>query len=695
MMVSQEPSTQAEDAQDQGQLQDHHGRFRYRKRYMVALLVYLALLITPWALTCVLMFRPINMPSYLNLAGDYDDADFDNVELWYRGIDIANRIAATAAVPVVSSLLAHGVVVYTQRRDPHQTLSLRQMMPLADRGWMDFSALLDATSHIGPSSSTPFLWGAAALILLAAVQPLVQSALVHPETIRVISHQDYVRYYYDTESNRNAIVGVDPHPNYIAAYPQESVIQSAMQKMIAVRMSDFQPNMWVTNGRTREHWRREHTLDPGSESEPYVPYFASALPGGTSTGVFRYHAAGISTRVTCQLEENFPRTCPGGRPFEIDYRGEERSGEAFRARICGEGRVDTSPWSRSRNKESIAEQLWIEFRGQDMRRHTNYTMRCNADSTRGWFELGNVWNDYNYGDMLDEWPDEEEIIRNYHDRGSSEYEFGYPRREEPDVTAEVAFKPSNPPTPGPLITAVLAMFGNSSFLHSAQAATSDETRISTLEALCAQKSTPFYNFVWRWSTAHCPSDGRIHPNELNDLVANFFLGMGDPFTTSKALEAASYLANEALLREATTLGSPREINSAPGRTVIKPRQSSTAIVVISVLVGVEAMGLLLLGIFIYSKPTWTATLDTRSMLSLGLTFDQETYDISKASGLVGVMEGKSDDGQMTQGWALPLSSHPSFTPIRVGLGRVGAITRGDGGKYWRTGSVKNDEQTNE
>lgn len=157
-----------------GRLQ--HGRkkndqlFRFRKRSIVLLFTYLSMLITPWALTCILVHHPISRPSYLDQAIGLTERDISEMEQWYSFIRILDGITSTIAVPVVSALLAQAAVIYTQRRKSSQKLGIRQMLALADGGWKNPIVLWNAVALPGKReeliSSTPFLWGAAALTLL-------------------------------------------------------------------------------------------------------------------------------------------------------------------------------------------------------------------------------------------------------------------------------------------------------------------------------------------------------------------------------------------------------------------------------------------------------------------------------------------------------------------------------------------------
>jgi hypothetical protein len=57
--------------------------------------------------------------------------------------------------------------------------------------------------------------------------------------------------------------------------------------------------------------------------------------------------------------------------------------------------------------------------------NTSYTIRCRAATTRGYFELGNDFNNNTYGPLLEQWPNKAqmaEIFNDWTDTGAEEPE---------------------------------------------------------------------------------------------------------------------------------------------------------------------------------------------------------------------------------------------------------------------------------
>lgn len=142
---------------------------RYRKRALLLLLLYLPVLVLPWVFTCIMMFRPMLKRSYINQIGEYSLTDIYRMQHWHNATNILNGIASVLAIPVVSALLAHGAVIYAQRRKADRDLNIRQMFVLADKGWADIRILWFALSKPNQKKTSPYLWFGAFLVLLSMV----------------------------------------------------------------------------------------------------------------------------------------------------------------------------------------------------------------------------------------------------------------------------------------------------------------------------------------------------------------------------------------------------------------------------------------------------------------------------------------------------------------------------------------------
>lgn len=114
------------------------GALRYHKSTAIIVTIYLAILIIPWVVTCVLDVKPMTRrgKSYFDGShGNYSQRDINDVIRWMRAIRCLNLLAAVAAVPVVLRVISHAIVVLMQRRKDGQMLSLYKLLSLADLPW--------------------------------------------------------------------------------------------------------------------------------------------------------------------------------------------------------------------------------------------------------------------------------------------------------------------------------------------------------------------------------------------------------------------------------------------------------------------------------------------------------------------------------------------------------------------------------
>ena len=96
-------------------------------------------------------------------------------------------------------------------------------------------------------------------------------------------------------------------------------------------------------------------------------------------------------------------------------------------RICAPGDYGTSPWTLSRDRQDIAEELFVdvffpgnttilpEYAGLVDYRLSNFTTSCTTTTTRGYFELPNYRNKYLAQPLEDEWPDNETMWSEWND----------------------------------------------------------------------------------------------------------------------------------------------------------------------------------------------------------------------------------------------------------------------------------------
>lgn len=217
---------------------------------------------------------------------------------------------------------------------------------------------------------------------------------------------------------------------------------------------------------------------------------------------------------------------------------------------------------------------------------------------------------------------------------------------------------------GPLMTSVLAIFGRDSWINGLANLTSarDEDR-DTLDTLNSDQpallSALCDSLPFRQSTFSSLSDTYSH-DSCGDSMLHLMITYSDHIsrwsrnTTAEArLNVAMFLANQAALTSHTQGVLPwgrdtgREIYTAPGISVSKPDINLPSLIILSVIVCLQVLGLLWLGCWIAMQPTWTRTLDAMAVARVAASFDpnllppfrtigQKDWDkLSRIDGLVG------------------------------------------------------------
>ncbi|KAJ3463867.1 hypothetical protein MRS44_008653 [Fusarium solani] len=532
---------------------------RYRKRLAWIFAFYFPLLVLPWIFTAILMFRPINLHSYINQTGGYTLKDVANLERLRVAVYALTQIAATPGIPIVSTLLAHRAVVYTQRRRTSQHLSLLQMFTLADRQWLHVRHIWKSLTTLPKSwnSSSTYLRLAAVLICITAVQPPLQSVLVRDETIPIVTCTPS-RCYGDRDS---WIVGNDADPEALAKSWRKWIIQRTSEKIISVNTKDTQQYPWSDT----PYWLPETK-------------YSSAL--SRDRGNFEW-ALGLET-----LNDD-------DEPEPLFF---------------------ASLWWLGSSNQPLLETL------------SHRMVKLSEPSIPVEVPLGT--DGYKPGPLLDLWPSKEELARDF-----NEYIY------------ESSLLETSQPTPGPLMTAGLAMLGNTSFFRLANVS-AEQFNNQTARQICDQVRLPFTRLTssgFPDPVSICDDWGlqRDRDNNVLDLLGRYFMFLGSDNTTQNALNIAMYFANEALL----TTAADRPLYSNPGYMISKPKKSLAGLIVITILIGLQAIGLCLLMAFIYSTPTWTDDLDADALTQIGAQLKDldEIMSRSQVCGLVGTVEDRGND----------------------------------------------------
>ncbi|KAL3449962.1 hypothetical protein BJX65DRAFT_271046 [Aspergillus insuetus] len=82
-----------------------------RKRALCLISLYLPVLILPWALTYIMIFRPIIKQSYINQTGYYSVADMHRMQRWQTTAKVLDGIASVLVIPTMLTMLTYSAVI--------------------------------------------------------------------------------------------------------------------------------------------------------------------------------------------------------------------------------------------------------------------------------------------------------------------------------------------------------------------------------------------------------------------------------------------------------------------------------------------------------------------------------------------------------------------------------------------------------
>ena len=260
-----------------------------------------------------------------------------------------------------------------------------------------------------------------------AVQQAVQSAAVSFEPIIATSCADLP---FGGCSSNAITIGYDPSLWAMGLVDHNLVVQDVAKRLVTFSNIEFQEYLWVEDPHSDDGmltWKdpqmRGNLFYYGMKYEvhqggnPNSTFFVTSLRNGTNTGVLREHALRLNSSVSCEHipRSKYPLNCPGTKPLDMKIKRPN-----VNISVCAPGEVGVSPWTLSRNRQDIDEELYIDLQVDPpwlgaFQFLSNYTLHCTSSTTRGYFELGNLMNDFVYGPLLDRWPDPETSKNDFND----------------------------------------------------------------------------------------------------------------------------------------------------------------------------------------------------------------------------------------------------------------------------------------
>lgn len=221
------------------------------------------------------------------------------------------------------------------------------------------------------------------------------------------------------DGRKNMLVGWDPEPADLALTPQTLVIDDIVSKLATADLFGYQPHLWVERNDTytRLHGSTRSNLNQIFQG---VPFFVTGFPNNTLTGVLRQHVMRMNYATECVpvARTSFPTTCSGPAPFAVNFNP-----GSYNIRVCAPGDHASPLFTISRDRQDVSEELFIDLSlaaGTSSRYYNSgdridATWHCNANSTRGYFQLGNYVNKGVHGGLLNTWTTPARLADHFND----------------------------------------------------------------------------------------------------------------------------------------------------------------------------------------------------------------------------------------------------------------------------------------
>lgn len=507
--------------------------------------------------------------------------------------------------------------------------------------------------------------------------PSLQEALVQTVHVQVSTSDSY----------DNTNLGIQPKLQTLSAMRNSmndysKMVRAVTENTVSATLPKNRSFTTASSESSTESW------DSTGASFLASPFFTSSFPVGTDTGNSRVYALRLNSSLQCDSIEpsEFPAPCGGSRPFETTYSNVDSPGSSlnsyscslFTFRICLPS--ESNPWYGTNIRQDTMEEFFLDFQYANAKERrswedddttidplTNFTRRCRSNTTLGYFELPNNWNNHSAGPLYGE---------------CSNSTLSCP---ELDVSNdEDGFATS----PGPLNTSIDAIFGDDTYFKTLSVA--NDTRDSFHE-LCSQLHQPFAGLttfsnttLWDPSNPLDPTNSTetcqsldYQPGMLAISLYDWLINFRNLDSITAALSLTISLSDKAILNQDVTEFIGNDIYNPLGYGIMKPSMPRAAMIVLSVLILIQLLGLWFLALYAHSRPTWTDSLDSFALIRLGAAMAddlplisaikaEELTVLDETHGWVGDSGGSEEFRTLTIGGPEQLREKERYRMIRAG-----------------------------
>ncbi|KAJ4291821.1 hypothetical protein N0V90_009717 [Kalmusia sp. IMI 367209] len=629
---------------------------------VVIFLLYAAFTLFPWITLCIISKRPIRgEKSYYDAKTYHADHWYDVNRKYYWTARVMQSIAAVITIPVTTAICSMACVAYMQSGPLRRSLTLRQSMALADRGWVSPRTLMNVASMSIP------LYVAFALTLIGSVSQVLQNAVVDQELILASSDPfpDYNELYDVTDLfTTTDSLGYRITPGYNG---------DMIMKLRTLMESPFSSGDDINHrGTLVDPYLR--SLNPTRlDNLTYVPFGPNFSTGAYPDPQYAPRINSTAEYVNI-AESEFKQNCRNETENGGFYALYEFESETAFANIsleaCMTADLRVSPWKSTRDRQDITEVLYLRTRQNYYRNNMTY-YKLVANTSLGYFELPGELNGNTPGPLLDKDPivsDSKQIMKHRYDKRAG------------NVTYVGDSHLLSKFDQGPLATVALALFGPYSFIGSRMSNPSsfvvpadsiDDDGLPVAPAACIHR-IPLA--LWLGSSGCIYQENSLREIQIIGHVETFLASFdedGEYGHMSAAISNALYMANKFWLSGSSASGPSLRVFSDQGIQLMKPKISHTNMIAASAFLGAHLLGMLLLAVYVGLMRPWSSKMGSAVMVRMGTVYadvlarsetdEQWRKAVTELPGFIGDDRPDDEVGCMRLGAASGLSTSRNRT----------------------------------
>ena len=660
----------------------------HRQAYIIWLvLVYAAMLVTAWSILIVTSRHPIGRSSY----GCFDSKSYCRwSSSWLASqnarttqyINNAQTLLSAVSlltIPLTSAVCAAAVIPWWQ--EAGQSMSLRQVITLADKGW--------TSPYIYYRLLTPSGWKryGSSFVALALLLHAIGAAL----SPAINQMSSLVSVKVPTSANAPSVSGLVALHDMFENYGEDdsTAILKLREALKGVLPSQIQPRIWVPNV-TRVDCNNDTSWS--SNDDDKIPAMTQCSNGGLtylslidqpeawisqlgygfSTGVKSYqHIPRVNTSVEVKLIDKLPAKCNSqqavllmnyaGTATEIvnDTTGEEWTTRDWWVKVCVLDYPEEPVFKDTDDSQTLVETAFLDLYNWAMGDAEAHNVSVITMSTTvGYFELPNYDNDNVPGPLLQKF--QLPPTYKYTKRRS-----GHERRQdmaytqsEGTITSSKNSSQSIPeletlPNKGPLLNIIYALFGNGSMpaIYGAENGTYNPG-VAWNTVYDRTRNAPCLELVPLSSLSNALSKSSLwgpgyYSTTAKQCVTYYDLGLGNSMlyfldnffvpvdALAQLFRIAAYMSHDNWLSQT---GYSLRIEYDPGQELQKPGLTRDSIIGLSLAIAIFLLSLLMLAFYASFSRTWTYSLDAYALLRIGAELGRESLPFVLVSDAHGIGE---------------------------------------------------------